>query len=88
MLLRSRGPMLVRADTLAHSELSLTEVEHRRACRAKVEAPLLHLDQMNDHPRRQGMPLETERRESRHELVVREIGEVHTTSLAPCFSSL
>lgn len=64
---------------LAHAEPAPAEVEHRRACRPEMETSFLDLDEMHDEPRREAMPLETDRLKPLHELAIREIGEVHAT---------
>jgi hypothetical protein len=72
-------------SALAHPETPRAEVEHRGARGAEIQPPLLDLDEVRDHARRQRMTFGAERRQGSDERVIGETGEngaMHSISLA------
>ena len=63
--------------SLAHTEPADAEVEERRAGRLEVETALLHLGEVRDDLREEALLLAAERRETREQLVIGQIGEMH-----------
>ena len=62
---------------LTHAELTRAEVEHGRARGTEVQISLLDFDQVNEQARGEPMPFETDRSDTRNELVVGQSGECH-----------
>src|SRR5262245_11750222 len=68
---------------LAHSEPSNAIIEQRRACRFEIEPPLFDLAEIGEQAREDDASLADERMETRKQLFVGQILEIHCSSLLP-----